>query len=672
MTITADKLSFDENTGVAVAEGNVEVAFGSKKIRAEKILYNTKTQEAELATNVRYWDAGDEFTFEKIRLNFETEKGVLEKGRIRLGTNNYQIASERIEKTGKRSFFIRKGTLTTCPSCDPAPDWSFEVWEARVTIDGYAVGRNVVMRVRGVPVLWFPYAAFPVKLMRQSGFLLPTFTSSPSRGFTVSIPFYWAINRWSDATITLDGMKKRGIRPDLEYRYVLNPHSEGEVRGTVYRDRVLAETRSRLYGKNVFRYGEDVTVNAKYDLASDERYYVDLVDEDILRTARHVPSRGFAGDGGSSSNSALSVTWVQDVQGLPVDNVVQRLPEYTGTWLPKSIGETGIFGSGDAQVTYFYRRAGERTVRGRGYAELARPIGLYPSVSLTPFLFAEVLESRVVSGAAAGDEAGRLVPGGGAVLRTDLRRDFPERSGNLLVHAVSASAGFRWVPSVSQADIPIVDQWSRLAPRQQWTFRVDQRLLRIGAEPGPSELASLDIEWAIDTRSAGPSDTPYVDPLSPYARALREEVDLAVGHHRTGRVASDVFARFRVTPKPRWKFGGESLFDVPEGRFVTAAVSGEWERDKDTRVGLEYRMTKTLAEDVAALLAVRPLRFLGFRSEIHYSIRNKKLTDGSAAVTLYPNSDCWSVGLIVGRTTLPSQTSIKLTFSLRGIGSVGN
>lgn len=672
VTITADALSYDETTGTAEAEGNVEVAFGSRTLRADRIRYDSRSQEAEFVSNVRYWDAGDEFSFEKIRLNFATERGVLENGRIRLSTNNYQIASERIEKTGKRSFFVRRGTLTTCPCCDPPPDWSFEVGESRVTIDGYAVGKNVTMRVRGVPVLWLPYAAFPVKLTRQSGLLLPGFSSSPSRGFTFSVPVYWAINRWSDATITVESMTKRGIRPEAEYRYVLNPRSEGEIRGTAYHDRIRGETRSRVYGRNVFRYGEEVTANAKVDLASDERYYVDLVDEDILRTGRHVPSRGFVGKSGQSSGNALSVVWVEDVQGVPADNVIQRLPEYSGTVLPRSIGTTGIYGSGEAQAVYFYRRAGERAVRGRVFAELARPLGLYPSVSLTPFLFADLLESRIASGPAAGDDSGRVVPGAGAVLKADLRRDFPGKGEGRLVHAVSTSAAFRWAPQVGQEDIPVVDQRDRIEERKQWTFVMDQRLLRTHPDSGPAEIASLEIDWAVETGSIRRSGSPYVDPLSPYARALRDEVDLAVGHRGAGRTESDLLARLRVTPGARWNLGGESLLDLAEGRIVTAAVSGEWVRDKDNRAGAEYRLTKTLAEDVAGRFSLRPVRLLKLAGEAHYSIRNKGLTDGSATVTLYPASECWSVGVVVGRRSLPSETSFKVTFSLRGIGSVGD
>ncbi len=179
--MTADTLSYDEETGVAVAEGNVEMGFGTRTMRADRVRYDSTTGEADLSGKVRYKDADEEFAFDRITINLDSETGVLYNGTIRISSNNYQIASRKIEKTGKSSFLIEKGMLTTCP-CDPEPDWKFEVRRAQVTLDQYAVGKDITFRVRGVPVLWLPWGAFPVKMTRQSGFLLPNFSSNRVQG----------------------------------------------------------------------------------------------------------------------------------------------------------------------------------------------------------------------------------------------------------------------------------------------------------------------------------------------------------------------------------------------------------------------------------------------------------------------------------------------------------
>jgi hypothetical protein len=65
-------------------------------------------------------------------------------------------------------------------------------------------------------------------------------------------------------------------------------------------------------------------------------------------------------------------------------------------------------------------------------------------------------------------------------------------------------------------------------------------------------------------------------------------------------------------------------------------------------------------------------RVLGFKTNVNYSVRNEELTEGTATFTLYPRSDCWSVGLEAGRKTKPDESSYKLLFSLKGIGTIGN
>ncbi len=673
VTLAADTLSFDENAGVVVAEGNVEVGLGTRTIRADRIRYDASTGEAEFAGHVHYKEEGDEFSFEGMTINIRTETGVLYNGSIRLSTNNYQLTSERFEKTGPRTFAIRKGSLTTCP-CDPEPDWKIMVGRSRVTIDGYAVAKDVTFKVRGVPVLWLPWAAFPVKLTRQSGLLLPSFLQSGSRGYVLSVPYYWAINRWSDATFTVDAMSRRGYRPEAEYRFVLNDASEGAARASVYRDRQTRNTRHRLYGENVLRYGEDWTANAKWDLVSDDRYYRDLVDPDILRTARAVSSSGFVASRAAHASQALSVDWVQDHRGTPEDNVVQRLPEYTASLLPRSLGRTGIDAGGDIDAVYFYRRAGNRELRGRGLLSVSRPFILHSSVSLTPYAAADLLASRTTSDwtGTSADGAGRAAPIAGADLSAAWRRTFARSGGRRFVHTVAPTAGFRWVPDVDQADIPLTDQWSRVRPQRQFGVALAQRVTRLADGGSPTELAVLELEWAYDLQNAPRSRSPYVDPLQPFVRTLRDQIDLGIGQPSRGsQGASDVYSRLRLSPAPRWKLNGEALYDPVTNELTTAAVGGEWTKNKENRVLASYSVTKNLSEDVNGLLAVRPMRLLGLQVESNYSLRNKRMSDGTITMTTYPRSDFWSVGFVYHKKTLPDETSVKLTFGLKGIGEFG-
>ncbi len=667
--MTADTLSYDEETGVAVAEGNVELAFGTRSMRADRIRYDSTTGEADLSGKVRYKDMDEEFAFDRITINLDSETGVLYNGTIRISNSNYLIASSMIEKTGKSSFLIEKGMLTTCP-CDPEPDWKFEVRRARVTLDRYAIGKDITFRIRGVPVLWLPWGAFPVKMTRQSGLLLPNFSSNKSRGYMLQVPYYQVINRWSDATITLDAMSRRGYRPEAEYRFILNPESEGVLRATYFRDRVERQNRGRFYGGNVFRSGS-FTANAILEVPTDPRYYLDLVDLEALRSQRHARSEGFVSVAGADSEHAVSILWNKDLQEIPApDNTAQRVPEYSARLLPAGITAGDVDLSGEVSATRFQRGNAFDEVRARGFGEVSRAIPLYRSFILAPYLFADVLGTSFEPSPGNRSDAGRFVPGGGATLSADARRDFP---GRALVHTAGLSTGYRYVPKIRQEDLPVTDRWSRLAPQSQLLFTLSQRLLGVKDGAAPKEFLSFHIEWAYDLGGKEASGSPYVDPLAPYVRALRDQIDTGTGRPpKKNDAPSDIYAKVGLTPVERWRFQGEALFDPVENSLTVGAVGGEYKTDNDHRVLAEYRISRDLAEDVRGAFAWRLLRWLRLEAQANYSVMNGYLSEGSMGVSVFPRSDCWNVGFTVERKTQPDDTSVRLSFGLKGIGSVGN
>jgi len=666
--INADMLSYDEDTGVAAAEGNVELTLGTRTMRADRIRYDSGTGEADLSGKVRYKDAGEEFAFDRVTINLDSETGVLYNGTILIRSSNYLIASQKIGKTGKGTFTIDKGMLTTCP-CDPEPDWKFEVRQMRVTLDDYAVGKDITLRIRGVPVFWLPWGAFPVKMTRQSGLLLPNFSSNNSRGYTLQIPYYQVINRWSDATVTLDAMSHRGYRPEVEYRFVLNPESEGALRATYFRDREERQNRGRVYGENVFRSGA-FTANAKLEVPTDPLYYVDLVDSDALRSLRYARSEGFASLSGENLEQAVSIVWNKDLQEIPgPDNTVQRMPEYTMTLLPGGLPTGRLDLSGEISATRFQRRDGFDEVRARGFGDISRALPLYRSVTLVPYLFADVLGTRFEPSPGNTSDVSRFVPGGGGTLSADARKDFPDRA---LVHTAGLSAGYRYVPKIRQDDLPITDRWSRLAPQSQFLFTLSQRILGMKDGAAPKEILSFHIEWAYDLGGNETSGSPYVDPLSPYVRALQDQIDTGTGlTPRENEASSTIYARLGLTAVDRLRLHGEVLVDTVESSFTVGAVGGEYKKDEDHRVLAEYRISRDLAEDVRGLFAWRVMRWLRVQAQANYSVRNGYLTDGSTELKVFPRSDCWGVGFAVERKTQPDDTSYKLSFELKGIGSLG-
>ena len=66
----------------------------------------------------------------------------------------------------------------------------------------HAVLKNMVLRVKDVPMFYLPALYYPTKHQdRATGFLLPNYGTSSLKGMTLSNAFFWAVDRSQDVTI---------------------------------------------------------------------------------------------------------------------------------------------------------------------------------------------------------------------------------------------------------------------------------------------------------------------------------------------------------------------------------------------------------------------------------------------------------------------------------------
>jgi LPS-assembly protein len=139
---------------------------------------------------------------------------------------------ETIEKIGARRYRITNGGFTTC--VQPTPRWEMVSDSAILNLNDYAIARNTVLKVKGVPLFYLPVVYYPIRNQdRATGFLLPTYGASTVRGQSISNAFFWAIDRSQDATFFHDWFTRTGQGIGGEYRYVSDAQSSGNLR--VYR-----------------------------------------------------------------------------------------------------------------------------------------------------------------------------------------------------------------------------------------------------------------------------------------------------------------------------------------------------------------------------------------------------------------------------------------------------
>lgn len=211
----ADDLQMNTRTGELIASGNVVFSTPTARISSDSVVFNTRTRLGTFTNAFGIASLGERG--EQNRSMF----GALEP--------DVYFYGSAIEKIGPDKYRISKGGFTTC--VQPTPRWEIVSGSATVNLDDYVILRNAVIHVKDVPVFYLPLLYYPIQEDdRATGFLLPQYGSSLAMGSSVSNAFFWAINRSQDATFFHDWMFSRGTGLGSEYRYMLGPQAQGNVR----------------------------------------------------------------------------------------------------------------------------------------------------------------------------------------------------------------------------------------------------------------------------------------------------------------------------------------------------------------------------------------------------------------------------------------------------------
>ena len=213
----ADDVDLYVNTNKVVATGNVVFTNADGRISAERLEFDTATGVGT------FYDASGIMSLAK--------QGPAAGNTAAFGGQDPDVYfyGAKLEKLGARKYRITRGGFTTC--VQPTPRWEITSGSVILNLDDYAIARNTLLKVKGVPLMFLPMIYYPIqKSERQTGFLLPTYGTSTVRGQSISNAFFWAINRSQDATLFHDWFTRTGTGMGSEYRYIAGLQSAGNVR----------------------------------------------------------------------------------------------------------------------------------------------------------------------------------------------------------------------------------------------------------------------------------------------------------------------------------------------------------------------------------------------------------------------------------------------------------
>jgi LPS-assembly protein len=391
----------EKSQDIYKVRGNVEIRFRTNVIHCDQAIYDSTTGQITATGHVIYDGGthnehlvGTHATYDASRdtgtfYDVTGSTGIKVKNQIMFLTSStpFFFTGKVVDKLGPDLYRVHQGILTSCQL--PNPKWEFHPAAATVEVGGDAKMYHSTLRIKGIPIFYFPYVQHPAdNLGRKSGFLIPVIGQSNTKGTILGDSFYWAINRNSDAEIggyyfSSRGWAQVGNYRNIGWRYQFHAEYYG----------VIDEQGNPVTKQN--QGGEELKANGSVALPYGFRgvLSVDYLSSIIFRLAfaqsfveainSEVRSSGFISKSWSGNFVGLWMARYQDYQSTINGDVIDiaHIPSFQMAGV-----ENPIYNS---KFMYTYDVAGEGVSRHEPGFQTQNVVGrfdAYPTISLPTFL----------------------------------------------------------------------------------------------------------------------------------------------------------------------------------------------------------------------------------------------------------------------------------------------
>ncbi|MCA8886233.1 MAG: LPS-assembly protein LptD [Hyphomonadaceae bacterium] len=255
--LEADEIINDDAAQTITAQGDVQVRYQGRTMRADRLIYNLTTGAIHAVGDVQIALEDGSVTYaEEIDADEAMNVGAARELRARIGDGG-TLAARAAVRHGEGESELRNVIYTSCPICttsDRPPTWSLRARRAVQNRDTRTISyQGAVLEVVGVPLLYFPFIAHPdPSVERSSGLLPPNIGRNRRLGTFYDQPYYWAISPSQDLTASLRLHGNVNPLLGLEYR---KRFWSGRVRfdTTMTQEQEFDSDGDRL-GEDLFRY----------------------------------------------------------------------------------------------------------------------------------------------------------------------------------------------------------------------------------------------------------------------------------------------------------------------------------------------------------------------------------------------------------------------------------
>ena len=204
--LESDILIRDDANQKMIARGDVEARYQGRTLRADEVVYDTKTEVVTAHGHVTLINADGTAQFANDMTMDKDLKAGFARGFSARLDKNIKIAADSAVRRNEQITELNKAIYTPCVVCaeKPKPTWSIQADKVVQDKNKHLVYYyGATIRMWGAPLMYLPVFWHPdPQTPRSSGFLVPKIGVSKKRGFVYQQPYLFVISPSQDLVVT--------------------------------------------------------------------------------------------------------------------------------------------------------------------------------------------------------------------------------------------------------------------------------------------------------------------------------------------------------------------------------------------------------------------------------------------------------------------------------------
>jgi LPS-assembly protein len=671
------------------AEGHVRITYQDVEVTGDEAQYNWETRDGSISGQVLFSQKEQWLKCSRAEFNFGTQTGTFYNA-SGYTDRQFHISSHTIAKTGPDTYKLEEGIVTACP--EKRPKWSFQASQTNVRTDHTARLHNTVFRIKGVPVLYFPYIVMPLEKKVRSSGLIPFHTgSSTSKGRLFSEGWYQTLGPSADAMIYGDYFSLRGLAIGGYFRTRPNPQTRLYVQAYGINDKSTADQSGvQLVVDGVSQLKDDWRAVAKVNITSSFTFRQAFSDSFHSATvSQELASAFLTRDHGSFSTN---IAFQRQEVYFPAHSLVTRkIPSLEFLSLGTPLGKSPFVFTLRTSLDGLTRLDQDMETQ-----RLVQRLDFNPtmSVRLPPIKGFSIVPSIGVRetyyGAQRSDSSQYGVANDNLNRHyADLSIDFrsPVLEGTLsfpwlgkVQHTIEPFVTYRWIHGIKDFDKIIrFDETDAITNTNEVEYGIVNRFFKARTnsargEPENHEIMSFALiqKYYFDPTFGGafrPGEANAFHPL-----------DTVTGFYQTGTMSNlaPISAIFQFSPQNGIHNDFRADFDARLQRWRDESLSTFWQQGK-LHVSGTYFRTEALQPGMLPTNHVQGriaygsyLSGLSSSFTVSYNLRTSQWLNSNTKVNYTWN--CCGIALEFNQFDLGARIESRFSFSftLKGIGSFGN